>query len=64
MSEWEIKCGSSYAPHHHPFSGAVLPVTDWARTVVVDGNNQNTVMAKGSSVRKITGFQTGFQVSL
>lgn len=54
----------AYAPHHHPYYGTVLPLTDWARTVVGGGNNPNTVMAKGSSVTKITGFRMGFWVSI
>jgi len=63
VSEQGVNCGTSTRQNTTLTYGAVLPLLDWARTVVVDGNNQDMVMAKGNQVRKIKALQTDSQIS-
>lgn len=64
VSEQGINCGTSTHQNTIFTYGAVLPLKDGARTVVVDGNNQDIVMAEGNRVRKIKALQTAFNLIL
>lgn len=62
VSDQGMNCGTSTHQNATLTYETVL-LKDWARAVVVDGKNQDTVMAEGNRVRKIKALQTGSQVS-